>query len=44
MSAGTGGKRIVESAPAGLAVTLGLIAGGVMATETALYCEFCFDY
>lgn len=44
MSADTGGKRIVGSASADLVVTLGLIAGSVMATETALYCEFCFDY
>lgn len=43
-SAVTGGKRIVGGASAGLAVALGLIAGSVTATKTALYCEFYFHF
>lgn len=36
-SAATGGKRVVSGRAGGLAVTLGLVAGSVTATKTALY-------
>jgi hypothetical protein len=39
-SAATRGKRAVSGKAGGLAVTLGLVAGSVTATKTALYCKF----
>lgn len=38
-SAATRGKRAVSGKAGGLAVTLGLVAGSVTATKTALYCK-----